>query len=127
MKANLAICISEMFKLIGEYYDIKVGDSKKILIHKMPFHKQKLMPDHGICQKLATQFDPKKKEITISSNSIPNVKLFEDLLEFSFTELSELKIARNEYKDLEKICIYFNLKIFMQFAKKEFQRIDFSS
>ena len=113
-------------KFIGEYYDIKVGDSEKIRIQKVPFHKQKLMPDHGICQKLATQFDPKKKEITIPSNSIPNVKLLKDLLEFSFTALSELKIARYEYKDLEKICIYFNLKIFMQFARKEFQRIDFS-
>ena len=110
-----------MFKLIGEYYDIKVGDSKKILIHKMPFHKQKLMPDHGICQKLATQFDPKKKEITISTNSIPNVKLFEDLLEFSFTELSELKIARNEYKDLEKTCIYFNLKSLCSLRKRSFK------
>ena len=126
-KPILPTCILEKVELIEEYYEIKVGDSKNIRIQKVAYHKQKWMPDHGICQKLSEQFDPKKKVIKISSNSIPNVKLFENLLKFSFTELSELKIARYEYKDLEKICIDFNLKIFMHFVTREFQRIDFSS
>lgn len=115
-----------MPRLIGEYFDVKLGDSDIIRIPKVAFHKEKMMPDHGICQKLAVQFNPNEKEINISSDSIPNEKLFENLLVFSFTNSSELTFSRNEYKDLEKICFYFNLHQFIQFVKEELRRIDFS-
>ena len=115
-----------MPKLIGEFFDVKIGDSDIIRIPKVEFHKEKMMTDHGICQKLASQFDPNQKEINISSENVPNEILFEHLLVFSFTNSSEMTFSRNEYKDLEKICFYFKLHQFIQFVKEELRRIDFS-
>ena len=115
-----------MPKLIGEYFDVKIGDSDIIRIPKVAFHKERLMTDHEICQKLASQFNPNQEEINIASENVPNEKLFENLLVFSFTNSSELTFSRNEYKDLEKICFYFKLHQFIQFVKEELRRIDFS-
>ena len=116
-----------MFKWIGEYFDVKVGDSDNIGIPKIPFHKEKMMPDHSICRKLATKNVSNKEEIKISPDNIPNIKLFENLLKFSFTKSIELIFSRCEYKDLEKICTYFNLRRFMEFVKAELRRIVLSS
>ena len=115
-----------MPKLIGEYFDVKIGDSDIIRIPRIAFHNERLMIDHEICQKLASQFNSNQDEINISSENVPNEILFENLLVFSFTNSSELTFSRNEYKDLEKICFYFKLHQFKQFVKEELRRIDFS-
>ena len=114
-----------MPKLIGEYFDVKIGDSDIICIPKVALHKERMMTDHGICQKLASQSNQNQKEINISSENVPNEILFENLLVFSFTNSSEMTFSRNEYKDLEKICFYFKLHQFIQFVKEELRRIDF--
>ena len=62
-----------MPKLIGEYFDVKIGDSDTFQIPKVPFHKDEIMPDHGICEKLASQFDSNQNEITISLDDIVNL------------------------------------------------------
>merc|ERR1712131_503457 len=101
-------CLTDMPKLIGEFFNLKVEDSDTFQIPKVPFHKDEIMPDHGICEKLASHFDSSQKEITISLEDIPNEKLFEKLLDFSFTEPSNaITISRRECRDLEKICNYF--------------------
>ena len=82
-----------MPKLIGEYFDVKIGDSDTFQIPKVPFHKDEIMPDHGICEKLASQFDSNQNEITISLDDIPNEKLFEKLLDFSFSTKSSNTIT----------------------------------
>ena len=116
-----------MPKLIGEYFDVKIGDSDTFQIPKVPFHKDEIMPDHGICEKLASQFDSNQKEITISLDDVPNEKLFDKLLEFSFSIKSNtIKISRNECRYLEKICNYFKLVNFIDFVKTVLQRKEFS-
>ena len=117
-----------MPKLIGEYFDVKIGDSDTFQIPKVPFHKDEIMPDHGICEKLASQFDSNQNEITISLDDIPNEKLFEKLLYFSFSTKSSntIKISRSECRDLEKICNYFKLDNFIGFVKSVLQRKEFS-
>ena len=117
-----------MPKLIGEYFDVKIGDSDTFQIPKVPFHKDEIMPDHGICEKLASQFDSNQNEITISLDDIPNEKLFEKLLYFSFSTKSSntIKISRSECRDLEKICNYFKLDNFIVFVKSVLQRKEFS-
>ena len=113
-------------KLIGEYFAVKLQDSFTLYIPKVPFHKEKMMPDHGISHKLAAKFETNQEIIHILLN-IQNEQLFENLLKFSYTRSSELTISRCEFRDLEKIFTYFNLDILIQFVKKELQRIDFSS
>ena len=115
-----------MPKLIGEYFDVKIGDSDTFQIPKVPFHKDEIMPDHGICEKLASQFDSNQNEITISLDDIPNETLFEKLLKFSFQSSNTIKFSRSECRDLEKICNYFELDNFIGFVKSVLQRIDFS-
>ena len=117
-----------MPKLFGEYFDVKIGDSDTFQIPKVPFHKGEIMPDHGICKKLASQFDLNQEEITILIDDIPNEKLFEKLLEFSFSTKSTntMTISRSECRDLEKICNYFKLDKFIDFVKTVLQRKDFS-
>ena len=116
-----------MPKLIGEFFNVKIGDSDTFQIPKVPFHKDEIMPDHGICEKLASQFDSSQKEITIALEDIPNEKLFEKLLDFSFTESSNaITISRSECRDLEKICNYFKLVNFIDFVKMVLQRKEFS-
>ena len=116
-----------MPKLIGEYFDVKIGDSDTFQIPKVPFHKDEIMPDHGICEKLASQFDTSQKEITISLEDIPNEELFEKLLDFSFSIESPnvITISRSECRDLEKICNYFKLVNFIDFVKTVLQRKEF--
>ena len=115
-----------MPKLIGEFFNVKIGDSETYQIPKVPFHKDEIMPDHGICEKLASHFDSSQKEITISLEDIPNEKLFEKLLNFSFKSLNTIKISRSECRDLEKICNYFKLVNFIDFVKTVLQRKEFS-
>ena len=117
-----------MPKLFGEYFDVKIGDSDTFQIPKVPFHKGEIMPDHGICKKLASQFDSNQEEITILIDDIPNEKLFEKLLEFSFSTKSTntMTISRSECRDLEKICNYFKLDKFIDFVKTVLQRKEFS-
>ena len=115
-----------MPKLIGEYFDVKIGDSDTFQIPKVPFHKDEIMPDHGICEKLASQFDSSQKEITIALEDIPNEKLFERLLNFSFKSSNPITISRSECRDLEKICNYFKLVNFIDFVKTVLQRKEFS-
>ena len=117
-----------MPKLIGEYmyFDVKLGDSEVFQIPKMTCHKEQFMIDHGICKKLASQLESNQKEINISLDDIPNEKLFEKILDFSFTKSNQITIARCEYKDLNKMCTYFNLDEFKEFVKGEFRRKDLS-
>lgn len=115
-----------MPKLIGEFFNVKIGDSDTFQIPKVPFHKDEIMPDHGICEKLASQFDSSQKEIIIALEDIPNEKLFEKLLNFSFKSLNTITISRSECRDLEKICNYFKLVNFNDFVKTVLQRKEFS-
>ena len=115
-----------MPKLIGEFFNVKIGDSDTFHIPKVPFHKDEIMPDHGICEKLASQFDSSQKEITIALEDIPNEKLFEKLLNFSFKSSNTITISRSECRDLEKICNYFKLVNFIDFVKTVLQRKEFS-
>ena len=109
------------------YFDVKLGDSEVFKIPKKACNQEKIMPDHGICEKLASiQLESNKNEINITPEDIPNKELFEKILHFSFDESNEkLTISRREYKDLDKICNYFNLDEFKEFVKGEFGRNDF--
>lgn len=111
-----------MPKLIGEYFEVKIGDSDTFQIPKVTFHKEEMMPDHGICEILASKFDSSQKEITFSLDDIPNVKLFEILLEFAFTKSSNITISRSECQELDQICNFFKLNKFIDFMKRVLQR-----
>ena len=108
------------------YFDVKVGDSEVFNIPKRTCHQEKIMPDNGICEKLASKLESNIKEIIIAPEDIPNKELFERILNFSFDKsIEKFSISRSEYNDLDKICNYFNLNEFKEFVKGEFRRNDF--
>ena len=108
------------------YFDVKVGDSELFKIPKKTCNEEKIMPDHGICQKLASMLEQNQNEIIITRGDIPNEELFGKILQFSFTKSNKIfTISRHEYKDLDTICTYFNLDEFKEFVKGEFRRKGF--
>ena len=111
--------------LVGDYYHVSIEESESFQIPKTPFHRQKLMPDHRICEKLASKLGSANNRIQIKLNNIPNANLFRNILNFSFTNSNEITVSRSEYNDLDKICDFFNLDNFRMFSKKEFLRMDF--
>ena len=112
--------------LVGEYYYVNIEESiEPFQIPKTPFHRQKLMPDHRICEKLASKLESANNRIQIKLNNIPNANLFQKILNFSFTSSSEITVSRSEYNDLDIICNFFNLENFRMFSKEEFLRMDF--
>ena len=106
-------------------WDVKIGDSKSFRIPKTPFHQEKMMLDHRICETLASKLESNNSKIFINSDNISNENLFEKIFNFSYTNLSEITVSRSEYNHLDKICVYFNLDSFKKFVKTEFQRKDF--
>ena len=116
--------------IFGEcmHFHVKLGDSELFEIPKITCHKEKIMPDHGICEKLASMLDQNQNEIMITPEDISSEELFKKILHFSFNKSNEkFTISRREYKDLDKVCTYFNLDEFKEFVKGEFGRKDFFS
>ena len=114
-----------MFRLIGEYFDIRVGDSDIIRIPRVAFHTEEIMTDHNICRKLASQIHSNQTVLHISLDNIPNIQIFESLLQFSFTNTPILTFPRCEFRSLERTCTYFNLRRFLHFVNQELRRIVF--
>ena len=112
-------------RVFGEFFDIRVGDSDIIRIPRVAFHREKIMPDHNICRKLASQIRSNQTIIQISLDNIPNIQILESLLQFSFTNIPMLTFPRCEFRNLERTCRYFNLRHFMHFVNHELRRIIF--